>query len=101
MSRLRAPVSLFAVAAVVIALDQATKAWAVAALADGEIPVIEGVLHWRLQRNPGAAFGLFQRFPVVFTVLATAISVFIVATARTVANQVQAIALGLVLGGAV
>ncbi|HEX9776284.1 MAG TPA: signal peptidase II [Actinomycetota bacterium] len=93
---------LFAVAAIVIAIDQATKALALAALTPGEsTPVIGGVLHWTLQRNPGAAFGIFQRFPVVFTVLATAVSVWIVARAGRAPDRGHAAALGLILGGAV
>lgn len=93
---------LFAVASAIVVLDQITKAWALASLRPGETtPVIEGALHWTLQRNPGAAFGLFQRFPVVFTVLATVISMGIIVMARKVTARAHAIALGLVLGGAV
>lgn len=93
---------LLAVAAVAVALDQATKALALASLDPGEsVPVIDGVLHWTLQFNPGAAFGLFRRFPVVFTVLAAAIAVAILSNLRKVSDRTTAIALGLVLGGAV
>ena len=78
-----------------------TKAIALGALEDGtSTPVIDGVLHWTLQRNPGAAFGLFQRAPVVFTVLAIAIAAVIIAIAPRVQDSLNAVALGLVLGGA-
>jgi signal peptidase II len=86
----------------VLAADQATKAVAVARLADGEsIPVLDGVLHWTLQRNPGAAFGLFRSVPALFTVLAVAIATAILVAAPRVRGRLRAVALGLVLGGAV
>jgi signal peptidase II len=89
------------IAGVTVALDQITKAVALSALEDGEsIPIVDGVLHWTLQRNPGAAFGLFQRAPVVFTVLAIVITVVIVSIAPRVQDRLNASALGLVLGGA-
>ncbi len=88
-------------ASVAVAGDQITKAIALSALDDGEsIPVISGVWHWTLQRNPGAAFGIFQRAPVVFTILAIAITVVIVAMTPRVRDRWNALALGLVLGGA-
>ncbi len=89
------------IAGMTVVADQITKAIALSALNDGEsIPVIDGALHWTLQRNPGAAFGLFQRAPVVFTVLAIIIAVVIVVTAPRVRDTLNAVALGLVLGGA-
>jgi signal peptidase II len=93
---------LLAVAALAVALDQTTKTVAVASLEPGEsVPVVQGVLHWTLQFNPGAAFGLFQRFPVAFTILAATITVGILANLWKVTDRTTAIALGLVLGGAV
>ncbi len=94
-------VLLASTAAVSVAADQTTKAIALAALEDGRSsPVIDGVLHWTLQRNPGAAFGIFQRAPVLFTVLAIGIVVFILAIAPRVKDNLNGVALGLVLGGA-
>lgn len=88
-------------AGVTVAADQITKAIALSALSDGRSrPVIEGVLHWTLQRNPGAAFGLFRRAPVVFTILAIVITVVIVGMAPRVRDRLNGVALGLVLGGA-
>jgi signal peptidase II len=88
-------------AGVTVAADQITKAIALSALSDGESrPLVDGVLHWTLQRNPGAAFGLFRRAPVLFTVLAIVITVVIVGMAPRVRDRLNAIALGLVLGGA-
>ncbi|HEX9713868.1 MAG TPA: signal peptidase II [Actinomycetota bacterium] len=93
---------LILVAGIVLALDQATKVIVVASMLEGQtIPVIDGVLHWTFQRNPGAAFGLFTDFPVAFTILASAIAVGILVYARRVPDRTHAVALGLVLGGAV
>lgn len=86
---------------IVLALDQATKAIAVAALhPDRPVTFIKGVLYWTLQRNPGAAFGIFQRAPVLFTILAISIAAGILLTSRRPYDRPTAIGLGLVLGGA-
>lgn len=93
---------LLGVAAVVLVLDQATKALAVARLEAGEsLRALDGVVYWTLQRNPGSAFGLFRRLPVAFTVLAFAISIAILAGARRIRDRGNALAFGFVLGGAV
>jgi len=92
---------VFLTAAIVVLADQITKAIALSSLRDGSsVRVIDGLLHWTLQRNPGAAFGVFRRAPAVFTILAVAISIVIVFTARGSRDRLQALALGLVLGGA-
>jgi len=88
-------------AGVALAADQLTKAIVLWTLDDGRsVRAIDGVMHWTLQRNPGAAFGIFRRAPVLFTVLAFAISIVIVAMAPRVRDRLNAVALGLVLGGA-
>ncbi|MEB3262874.1 MAG: signal peptidase II [Synechococcus sp.] len=49
-----------AAAALVLALDQLSKHWAVTHLADGQVhPFLAGVLQLRLVYNTGAAFSLF------------------------------------------
>lgn len=93
--------ALYATAAVGVAADQITKAIALARLSDGEsVPFIEGVWHWTLHRNPGAAFSLFTNSPIVFTVIAFVISIGIVWYARKIADRPTLLALGLILGGA-
>lgn len=59
------------IAVVGIALDQATKALAIARL-DPEQPVelLGGLLTLRLIRNPGAAFSMGEEFTVVLTCIA-------------------------------
>ncbi|MCA1833159.1 MAG: signal peptidase II [Actinomycetota bacterium] len=92
---------LIGTGAIALALDQATKAVVVQTLdPDRPVRVIKGILYWTLQRNPGAAFGIFQRAPVLFTVLAISIAAGILFLSRRPHDRVTAVALGLVLGGA-
>ena len=92
---------LFATAGFAFLADQVTKVVAVATMRDGEsVRVIDDVLRWSLERNPGAAFGIFRRAPVLFTVLAIVIAVAIVWASSNVRNGWHGVALGLVLGGA-
>lgn len=96
-----AVVALYLTALGGLVVDQVTKAVALAALDEGEsVRVAGGLLRWTLQRNPGAAFSLFQRLPVAFTVIAFAISIGIVWHSRRVRDPLPAVAFGLVLGGA-
>lgn len=98
MSRL--PLTL-SVAAGVVALDQVTKAVAVARL-EGE-PSIEVLGQWlqlTFVRNPGAAFSLAGNYTIVISVIAIIVAVAIVRTARTLTNPWWAVVLGGILGGA-
>lgn len=89
------------VAVTVLAVDVATKTTAVAWLTDrAPVEVVDGVLTLRLVRNPGAAFGTAQGMTVVLTVIAAVVVVVILRAARRLASTGWAIALGLVLGGA-
>jgi signal peptidase II len=93
---------LLVVAAVALALDIASKYLAVDRLSDrGQVDVIDGFLHLRLVRNSGAAFGFASGLTVVFSLVAAAVVVVILRAARTLRNAWYAVALGLVLGGAV
>jgi signal peptidase II len=91
----------FLLTAGVVALDQATKAWAVAALSDGPVRLLGDVLALRLVRNPGGAFSVFTGFTPFLAVLAAVLVVVIVRTTRRTADRVMAHTLALVLGGAV
>jgi signal peptidase II len=46
--------------AAIVAVDQLTKAWAVAALSDGPVHVIGETVELELTRNSGGAFSRFQ-----------------------------------------
>jgi signal peptidase II len=91
----------FLLAGLVVVLDQLTKIWAVAALSDGPVHVIDDVVRLRLTRNPGGAFSLLTGLTPVLALLAAAMAVVIVRTTRRTTDRVMAYSLALVLGGAV
>lgn len=94
-------VALLATAAVVLAVDQLAKAWAVRALGDGRsIEVVGELVQLRLFRNPGAAFSFATGSTWIFTVIATVASIAIVRASRRLGSPLWALALGLLLGGA-
>jgi signal peptidase II len=86
-------------AVLVVALDQVTKAWAVASLEDGPKQVI-GSIEFRLSRNSGSAFSLFQGATVFLALLAAVMAVVLVRLLRTTQSRTSALAFSLVLGGA-
>jgi signal peptidase II len=89
------------IAVLVVVVDQAAKAWAVAALADGRtIDVVDGIFQLHLYRNPGAAFSFATGMTWLFTIVAIVVSVVIVRISRRLASAWWALALGLLLGGA-
>lgn len=93
---------------VVIALDQASKFWALGALPPPGVPhtVIPGLLNWTLAFNSGAAFSFlaggsgWQRwfFVVLACVICTVLAVWLARTARR--DWRTALPLALVIGGA-
>ena len=92
---------LAAVAAFVLAADAISKAIVVAHLRDDQpVHLIGNVLMLWLTRNPGAAFSVGTGETVVFTVIAFGVIVYIARTARKLYSLGWAIALGLLLGGA-
>ena len=92
---------LFAVAAFAYALDLISKMIVVAKLEHHEpIEIIGDWLRFEAIRNAGAAFGFGEAFTVIFTVIAAAVIVVIVRLARKLYSLPWAIALGLLLGGA-
>ncbi len=99
-AHLRAALCLFAAAAVVFFADRLTKVWAEGRLPGDPIEVVPGVLTFRFATNPGGAFSLGQDWPWFFVAATVIVSVLIVATAFRHTSVVTAVALGLVLGGA-
>ena len=92
---------VIAVAAVVLLLDIGTKVWAVAALSGKpRVTLIPHVLWLELVRNPGAAFSLGTGTTVLFTAIALIVSVAILRSATRLGSLGWAIALGMMLGGA-
>jgi len=95
-------VLLLGVAAAVLLADALTKALVVRELSERDpVTLLGGVLTLRLVRNPGAAFGFAQGLTIAFTVVAVGVVVVILRLSRRLRSTPWAIALGLVLGGAV
>jgi signal peptidase II len=93
---------LVGVAALVYAADVISKVTVVATLTQNRpVRVIGSLLQLDYLRNPGAAFSLGAGgYTVVFTLIAAAVIVAILRMARTLASRRWAVALGLLLGGA-
>jgi signal peptidase II len=83
-------------------VDLATKTWIVHSYGDGHVTaVIPGVLDIEESRNAGAAFGIATGGTIVFTIVAVVVALAIVRVSRRLRSRGWAIALGLLLGGAV
>jgi lipoprotein signal peptidase len=92
---------LFTVAALAYVLDLISKMIVVAKLEHHEpIEIIGDWLRFEAIRNAGAAFGFGEAFTIIFTVIAAAVIVVIARLARKLYSLPWAIALGLLLGGA-
>lgn len=95
----RRPLVLAAVAGVVVALDQATKTWALEALADAPIDLV-WTLRLNLSYNRGAAFGLGKGLAPLLVAGGVALLVVLASFSRSLTGRLPTLALGLVLGGA-
>ncbi|MBD9725697.1 signal peptidase II [Streptomyces caniscabiei] len=92
---------LFGVAALAYALDLVSKMIVVAKLEHHEpIEIIGDWLKFEAIRNAGAAFGFGEAFTIIFTVIAAIVILVIARLARKLYSLPWAIALGLLLGGA-
>ncbi|MDT4929793.1 MAG: signal peptidase [Pseudonocardiales bacterium] len=97
-------IGLFAVATLtVLILDVVSKVLVVAKLPMTHAPVrvLGGVLYLDQTRNSGAAFSLGTGFTAILTVVALAVVVVILRTASRMHSIGWALALGLILGGAI
>jgi signal peptidase II len=86
--------------AAIVAVDQLTKAWAVAALSDGPVHVIGDTVEFELTRNGGGAFSRFQGMTPVLAIGAIVVTVVLARVLRRTTDTVLVVALTLVLGGA-
>jgi signal peptidase II len=84
----------------IVAVDQLTKAWAVAALSDGPISVIGDTVELHITRNPGGAFGRFRGMTPLLAIGAVLVAVFLVRAVQHARDSWTVAALVLVLGGA-
>lgn len=89
-------------AILVLVVDQLTKIWAESALAgEGRVPLIGDLLGFVLVYNPGAALSIGTGMTWVLTILVVIVVAVIIRSLRKLGSLGWAIALGLLLGGAV
>jgi signal peptidase II len=99
--RTRRVVVLIGMAVFAYTLDLLSKLWVVTALEGREpVQVIGRYLQLQAIRNGGAAFGFGQGMTIVFTIIAAGVIVVIFRISRKLYSLPWAIALGLLLGGA-
>ncbi|MBO9554063.1 signal peptidase II [Cellulomonas sp.] len=99
--RRRLLVTLVAITVSVLVVDQLTKVWALSALeGEGRHEVLGSLLGFELVRNPGAALSIATGMTWVLTLVAIAVVVVVVRAARRIGSMLWAVALGLLLGGA-
>ncbi|MFL6137631.1 MAG: signal peptidase II [Frankiaceae bacterium] len=92
---------LTVVAVVVLVADLISKIEIVRHLEPGAyVDVVDGVLRLTQARNPGAAFSIGTGQTALFALVAVAVIVAIVRTARRLSSTGWAVTLGLLLGGA-
>ncbi len=94
---------MFGLAAGVAVVDQLTKQLALSSLELGASTTwfLGELLGWKLLLNPGAALSMGTGITWVLTLLTVAVVVVIATRARRITSRAWAVALALVLGGAV
>jgi signal peptidase II len=90
-------------AALIVILDQLSKAWLLANVSAGEVMSIVGdYVRFVLSQNSGALFGLFRDQAILFAVVSVGVICLIVLYhGRAGRSLYLSIALGLLLGGAI
>lgn len=103
MSRRPHWVPFFGLVAILVAVDQVTKAWIVSELSGGRaIVFLDGALRLIYSENNGALFGLFRGQGSLFAALSIGVIAMIIAFhGRSGRNAYMTLTLGLLLGGAV
>ena len=91
------------IAGVVVALDQLTKAWLVANVAQGEVREVVGdSIRLVYHENSGALFGLFHDQAILFGLISLGVIGLIVGYhAKSARSLYLSVALGFLLGGAI
>ena len=99
--RRRLLILLFSITVVVLVLDQLSKVWALDNLEQGVRRVLVGdLLGLELVFNSGAALSIGTGMTWLLTLVAVGVIVFIVRASRRIGSLGWAVALGLLLGGA-
>ncbi len=105
--RRRSLTVLACVAIGVVLLDQLSKAWIVASVrprmlsGEGPIVLLGGLLKITYAENTGASFSFGAGYTWVFSLIAIAVVVVIIRTAKRLGSVWWAVALGGLLGGSV
>jgi signal peptidase II len=92
---------LAAVAGSVLLLDQLTKWWAVDTLGDGRVIDVVWTLRFKLAYNTGSAFSVAEGRGAIISLLALVVVALLLRTGRHATRPLAALALGLVVGGAI
>lgn len=96
----RAIITLAVVALAVYCCDQLTKYLISSTLTEGEqVRVIGDILTFHFVKNPGAAFSLASGTTWVFSIAASAVTIFIIGFARRIHSIGWAVLFGMLLGG--
>jgi signal peptidase II len=96
----RALIVLAIVALCVYALDQTSKFLVVQNLTpDQEIQVLGQLLRFRFVENPGAAFSIGSGSTWIFSIIGTAVLIFVIWYAPRIRSLAWAVLFGLLLGG--
>jgi signal peptidase II len=96
----RVLIVLVLVAIAALILDQGSKYFVVTTLKPDEVvPVVGDLLQFQFVKNPGAAFSIGNAYTWIFSILASAVTIFIVWFARRIRSLGWAIVFGLLLGG--
>jgi signal peptidase II len=97
----RAVAVLAGTALLAVVIDQVVKELSTKGLTEGEpVRILGGLIYLSLLRNSGAAFSLGQDYTWIFPVVTLVVIVWIGYMTRKLRSVPWAIALGLVLGGA-
>lgn len=90
-----------AIVVIALVIDQVSKMIAIETLADrAPIELIPGFLSLTLVFNPGAAFGMGSSMTIVLTLVALVVCVVVARIARKLRDGFWAVALALLLAGA-
>ena len=89
------------IAAVIVLLDQVSKAWALRDLADGRIIHVIWTMQFNLTFNRGMAFSRGTGIGPIIGVIGLVVVVLLLLSLRRADNALTRVATGLIIGGAV
>ena len=89
------------ISAVIVLLDQVSKAWALRDLADGRIIQVIWTMQFNLTFNRGMAFSRGTGIGPIIGVIGLVVVVLLLLSLRRADNTLTRVATGLIIGGAV